>query len=321
MSGEIEGDVYDEYRVARNEVEELINAAIGASSYGSLKLWGLIPIILDDNDPNYPEIKRYRKKIQEFEFRLKIDHATFKAADDLGKRKLIVAALLRSIDEMRRLVPKGIDYARLESDVREVAESKGWLPDAQMLEASRAVARVPAIAPRVPEGDVGKKLYKPIDGMLGGSGLQYEEAWTHQGTLTHHWGKVGHKGKTAECPLVGKRPYDAVQAVLSKAVARGFAEIPDDKLKGFIIQYEIDGMGSTEDLDKLHELQDRMNKTLGWLGLGHCDGNTIGSGTMEVFCYVVDLELAIKCVKKDLARTPFADFAAITPLEDEEGVP
>lgn len=127
MSGEIEGDVYDEYRVARNEVEELINAAIGASSYGSLKLWGLIPIILDDNDPNYPEIKRYRKKIQEFEFRLKIDHATFKAADDLGKRKLIVAALLRSIDEMRQLVPKGIDYGRLESDVRAVAASKGWL--------------------------------------------------------------------------------------------------------------------------------------------------------------------------------------------------
>lgn len=127
MSGEIEGDVYDDYRVARNEVEDAVNAAIRDSGFGALKEWGLIPIILDDNDPNYPEIKRYRKKAQEFEFRLAIDHATFKAADTRGKRKLIMSSILRSIDEMRKLVPKGIDYARLENDVRGVAAANGWL--------------------------------------------------------------------------------------------------------------------------------------------------------------------------------------------------
>ncbi len=41
---------------------------------------------------------------------------------------------------------------------------------------------------------------------------------------------------------------------------------------------------------------------------------------MEAFCYVVDLDLAITCVKKDLARTPFADYSAIKLLdEDDEG--
>jgi hypothetical protein len=308
MSGEIEGDVYDEYRVARNEVEEPINELIGPSTYGALKLWGLIPIIREEDDPGYDEVKKYRKKAQEFEFRLKIAHAAFKVAGPLGHRKLIMAALLRSIDEMRKLVPKGIDYDRLENDVRQVAAAKGWLPDAQTAEATKDAEA----APSVPEGDFGKKLYKRIDGIL-----HYEEAWTHEGEVTRHWGKVGHKGKTARTPLEGKRPYDAVHEVLSKALARGFEEIPDEKLVGFMIQYEIDGMGTADDLDKLHALEARMNQTLGWLGLGHCDGNTIGSGTMEVFCYVVDLDVAIKCVVKDLAGTPYASYSAITKLEED----
>lgn len=127
MSGEIEGDVYDDYRVACNEVDDAVNLAIRESNFGAVKEWAVIPIILDDNDPNYPEVKRYRKKSQEFEFRLVIEHAAFKAADTLGKRKLIMASILRSIDEMRKLAPKGIDYARLENEVRGVAAANGWL--------------------------------------------------------------------------------------------------------------------------------------------------------------------------------------------------
>lgn len=127
MGGELQGDIGIDYQVARNEIEQCAQPVLSQSDYGALKEWALIAIILADDIPGYQEVKRYKKTPQKFEFRLKIDHATFKAADDLGKRKLIVAALLRAIDEMRKLVPKGIDYARLDSDVRGVAASKGWL--------------------------------------------------------------------------------------------------------------------------------------------------------------------------------------------------
>jgi hypothetical protein len=127
MSGEIEGDVYDSYRVARNEVEKRLNSTLENNSYGLLELWGVIPIIREVESAAYCEIKKYRKKKREFEFRLKIDYATFKGADDLEKRKIIMAVLLRSIDEMRTLVSEGINYAQLESDVRGVATEKGWL--------------------------------------------------------------------------------------------------------------------------------------------------------------------------------------------------
>ena len=127
MSAEIQRDVSPQYTAALNEMEPAINAIIETSDYGPLTRWSFIAIVLDDDDPDYGEVKRYHKKTRVVEFRMKIDHATFKAADDLGKRKLIMAALLRSINEMPKLVPKGIDYARLESDVRGVATAKGWL--------------------------------------------------------------------------------------------------------------------------------------------------------------------------------------------------
>lgn len=127
MSAEIQRDVSPQYTAALNEIEPAINAAIGGTDYGPFTRWSFIAIVREEDDPDYDEVKKYRKKDRVFEFRLKIEYATFKAADDLGKRKLIVASLLRSIDEMRNLVPKGIDYVRLESDVRNVALSNGWL--------------------------------------------------------------------------------------------------------------------------------------------------------------------------------------------------
>lgn len=54
-----------------------------------------------------------------------------------------------------------------------------------------------------------------------------------------------------------------------------------------------------------------MNETLGWTGLGHCDGGSIGSGTMEICCLVADFEIAKRVIGADLAGTKFADFTQI----------
>ena len=78
-----------------------------------------------------------------------------------------------------------------------------------------------------------------------------------------------------------------------------------------LIEYKIEGMGNSLDLDKRHELEDKMNETLGWTGLGMCDGGSIGSGTMEVCCFVVDFDTAKKIIETDLADTKFSDFTRI----------
>jgi hypothetical protein len=73
------------------------------------------------------EINKYVKKNRVFESRLEISHAEFKAADAAKKRMLIIGVLLRSIAEMRGRKIPGIDFAKIESDLRELAAAKGWV--------------------------------------------------------------------------------------------------------------------------------------------------------------------------------------------------
>ena len=78
-----------------------------------------------------------------------------------------------------------------------------------------------------------------------------------------------------------------------------------------MIEYEIDGGGDSDDLSKRHRLEERMNETLGWTGLGMCDGGSIGSGTMEVCCIVVDFLAAKSVIERELEGTEFSNFARI----------
>jgi Immunity protein 44 len=302
-------DIGDNCRGARNEIEETLNATIGANSYGALKEWAFIALILGPTFlGDFEEVKKYRKKLQEFEFRLKIDHATFKAADAVDHRKLIMASLLRSIDEMRKLVPKGIDYDRLESDVRCVAAAKGWLPDASHHAAAAERQVAPPPPPENPAEPAFKRLYKRIDGVL-----YYESVGARAGIAVHHRGKVGTKGKLVELPYAAQSPKQAVETFLAPAVAKGFTEMPENHQ--IEIKYAISGFGETEDLEKVQALEEELDELLSSLGLGFCDGNSIGSDTMEVSCFVVDADIAIKCIKKNLKGTRFADYATMHVVE------
>lgn len=70
-------------------------------------------------------------------------------------------------------------------------------------------------------------------------------------------------------------------------------------------------MGTEVDIEKRHRLESRMNETLGWTGLGECDGGSIGSGSMEVCTFVVDFDVAKAVIMQDLAGTEFANYTRI----------
>lgn len=70
-------------------------------------------------------------------------------------------------------------------------------------------------------------------------------------------------------------------------------------------------MGTAIDLKKRHALENKMNGILGWAGLGHCDGGSIGSGTMEVCCFVVDFPIAKRVIEEKLKETEFSDYSRI----------
>jgi len=156
------------------------------------------------------------------------------------------------------------------------------------------------------------KLYKNIN-----EELHYWETWNNDAhTAIIHWGKVGQTGDQKEVQnglSTGMRTI--VQKEMDEMIKAGYAEIEDSQLAFLQIEYTIDGFGSTADLEKRHRLEDRLNETLGWTGLGHVDGGSIGSGTMEVSCMVVDFEMAKNIIIKDLQNTEFKDYSRIFELE------
>lgn len=139
---------------------------------------------------------------------------------------------------------------------------------------------------------------------------RYHEAWTSGRKIVEHWGVVGERGKTKEHKRPpGSKEDAAIRKVLASAQAEGFEEIED--LKTLIIEYTLDSWGKGSDHDRRVEVENRMNELLGWTGVGHCDGGSIGSGTMEVCCLVVDFDVARKLIEEDLRGSPHANYSRI----------
>lgn len=160
------------------------------------------------------------------------------------------------------------------------------------------------------------KIYLRVDGVL-----HYHEAWVADGLVIEHWGVVGERGQTAEHKLATRAKAKEAQAVadtLKPALEKGYAPIADEDHAILLIEYAVDGMGTPADLKKRHALEERMNETLGWTGLGDCDGGEIGSGTMEVCCFVVDFDIAKRVIAADLKDTPFANYTRIYREESNQ---
>ncbi|MFT5498305.1 MAG: hypothetical protein ACI9TH_003716 [Kiritimatiellia bacterium] len=162
------------------------------------------------------------------------------------------------------------------------------------------------------------KLYKGT-----GAEMHYCEAWIEGQVIIEHKGRIGTRGKTLEHKRLAKKSDDEnIRRILEPLVnGGGYEPIADENHAVLLIEYAIEGVGTKADLEKRHQLADRMNETLGWTGLGHCDGGSIGDGTMEACCYVVDFEVARKVIEEDLNDTPFADYTRIYDegADEEEG--
>jgi hypothetical protein len=151
------------------------------------------------------------------------------------------------------------------------------------------------------------KLYKRT-----GEVFLYHEVWPSQGKFMEHWGVVGTRGTSRPRPIAkGWSQEETIQHILRKPLAEGFAPISAEHLRTVLVEYQVQGHGSSADLKKRNELEERMNNMLGWSGLGHCDGGSIGSGSMDVCCIVVDFAIAKAAIETDLHKTSFGDYSRI----------
>ena len=133
-----------------------------------------------------------------------------------------------------------------------------------------------------------------------------------------HWGKVGETGENKELKSGFFGDYKkTVQNEIQKKRSEGYKEIADDDHSFLEIEQVVDGFGTEEDLDKRHRLEEVMDEFLGWNGLGYCDGGSIGSGTMEVGCVVVDFDTAKRAIGEHLKGTKYADYSRIFQMDTD----
>ncbi|WP_084420603.1 hypothetical protein [Henriciella litoralis] len=155
------------------------------------------------------------------------------------------------------------------------------------------------------------KLYKrEQDGTVSA----YHEVWAEPQNrrLVEHWGQLGEKGQTRthRVKFFGSLEKQ-VDGLLSVPRQAGYGELDVSDHSVLLVEYAIDGDGTEDDVEKRHELEDLLNETLGWTGLGYCDGGSIGSGTMEAICFVVDVDQAKSVISDALEDTPFEDYSRI----------
>ncbi len=106
------------------------------------------------------------------------------------------------------------------------------------------------------------KLYKIIN-----DSKSYWETWEHEGVHTVHWGTLGTQGESKEIKsTIFKKATTKIQKEIDQMVANGFRAIELEDHFTLLVEFEVDGMGCGEDVEKRYRLQDRMDETLGWTG-------------------------------------------------------
>lgn len=105
MSGEISDEAENAVTIGSKIIEPLVNKLINSVEIKEdYEKWAFLSIIMPPEwIADYPEVVRRSLKNKVLEFRLHIDHATFKEADQQGQIQLVLAALERSVDLMEKL--------------------------------------------------------------------------------------------------------------------------------------------------------------------------------------------------------------------------
>lgn len=147
----------------------------------------------------------------------------------------------------------------------------------------------------------------------------YWEVWQDGNTLIIHYGTVGDTGETEEKNLSLFHKTDKVMNELAqKKINEGYDFLDDDKLIELVVQYTYHESEMAAMLKKRHNVEDLMNEWLGWTGNGSCDGGDVGSGTANIFNYVVDVEKATKTIIEELRNNHLLKGVKIAYLNPEE---
>ena len=160
----------------------------------------------------------------------------------------------------------------------------------------------------------------------------YWEAWdSGDSSLTVHWGRAGTAGESKEIGL--ERDEDAEERIANEAtqvLADGYREWPEDELATIVVQYPLERYKRVKrGIEKrMNAIERRVNETLGWTGLGHCEdvdysvefATGVELGQLTVVARAVDAAMALEAIRTDLAAHDLLAGAVIAIEQDDEYV-
>lgn len=131
----------------------------------------------------------------------------------------------------------------------------------------------------------------------------YWEIWEEEEDqeLLEHFGIVGDQGESRRFALpTGEDAEVWMEEIAEERESEGYEYLDEEELHELVIQYSYEEDQIEEALERRHAMEELMNECLGWTGNGHCDGGDIGSGTTNIFTYVVHVERAVKSILEEL---------------------
>lgn len=111
----------DAFRGIRRQLEEKVNAQLAGKAYGPVERFSLIAILREEDSSDYGEVKKYQKRDKVLELRLKMDHRSFKEADERERMRQYMACILRGAELTREMDIPGLQSERLIADLYELA--------------------------------------------------------------------------------------------------------------------------------------------------------------------------------------------------------
>jgi hypothetical protein len=157
-------------------------------------------------------------------------------------------------------------------------------------------------------------MFKRYKRDVTGAIVAYHEVWVDLSPrrIVEHWGMLGEPGETDthRIKLLGSLERQ-INGLLGPAEDLGFEEIDDGEYKTLTVEYALSEARQPEDREKIEAVCDALTEILGWTGLGHCDGETVTSQTIELTCRVLDVNLAEEKIADAFKDTEFSGYARI----------
>ncbi|HYI01489.1 hypothetical protein [Hyalangium sp.] len=152
-----------------------------------------------------------------------------------------------------------------------------------------------------------------------GDTLRYWEAWVGDDGLSVHRGVVGEMGEHQTTPVPPEEDPDMVLAGAAEPlVDEGYDEPDPDSMAPLVVQYPLQGKGSGHDFEKRNAVEELLTDILGWTGNGEVEGGETQPGRMDIFCRVMDPQIAVRTLVEALEEEGYLEGAVLALVPEGE---